>query len=354
MISFLNSLKSPWGGAKVRPEGDFSQLKIALVSDELTRACLSQSAWVKNLTPLNYMHILRFWKPDIVFVESAWKGIDEAWKFKIASYPDRPERTNRSLKKLVSYARELNIPAIFWNKEDGVHFERFIDSAGLFDTIFTVDETCIPKYRERLGSHVTVDTLMFPVQPLFHRFTGFNFKYHTANFVGSYSKHLHDFRRYWQDIAFQSCSDSGLGLIVYDRNSARKGLNYRYPALPSVQIRHAIAHDKTGMVYKDNLVTLNVNTIVDSPSMYSRRLIEALACGAVIVSNPSPAMEKLFKDFCHIVTSREEMMALFERLKHGPSESDLERARAGAEFVLSNHTWQDRIRQIVETLRLAA
>ena len=352
MKSFLNSLKSPWGGTQVRPEGDFSHLKIALVSDELTRECLSQSAWVKNLTPLNYMHILRFWKPDMLFVESAWKGIDEAWKFRIANYPDHPGRTNKSLQKLVNYARELNIPTVFWNKEDGVHFERFIDSARLFDYIFTVDETCIPRYRDRIGSHARVDTLMFPVQPLFHRFTGFNFKYHTANSVGSYSRHLHDSRRYWQDTAFQTCSESGLGLIVYDRNSGRKNKYYRYPTLPSVQIRHAIQHARTGMVYKDNLVTLNVNTIVDSPSMYSRRLIEALACGAVIVSNPSMAMERMFSGFCHIVTSHDEMMTLFERLKHGPSSLDLERARAGAEFVLSHHTWQDRIKQLIEVLRL--
>lgn len=354
MKSFLSSFKSPWGGIHVRPEGEFSHFKIALISDELTRACLSKSAWVRNLTPLNYMHILRFWKPNVLFVESAWKGIDNAWKFRIASYPDHPERSNKSLRKLVNYARELNIPTVFWNKEDGVHFERFIDSARLFDHIFTVDEICVPKYRKLVDSQVSVGTLMFPVQPLFHQFTGFNFKYYTANFVGSYSKHLHDSRRFWQDIAFQTCSESGLGLIVYDRNSDRKNPHYRYPALPSIQIRHAIQHALTGMVYKDNLVTLNVNTIVDSPSMYSRRLIEALACGAVIVSNPSLAVERMFSDFCHIVTSRDEMQSLFERLKYGPSSQDLERARAGAELVLSQHTWQDRIRQIVEILRLTA
>lgn len=354
MISFLNSLKSPLGGTPILPGGRFVHLKIALISDEFTRVCISQNARVKNLSPLNYKHLLKFWKPDLVFVESAWKGIDESWKFQVAAYPDHPDRNNKSLKKLVKYARKLGIPTVFWNKEDGVHFERFIDSARLFDYIFTVDETCIPRYRQHVAENVHVGTLPFPVQPLFHRFTGFDFKYHTANFVGSYSRHMHDVRRYWQDAAFKACSDSGLGLIVYDRNSDRKAAHYRYPALPSVQVRHVIKHEATALVYKDNLVTLNVNTIVDSPSMYSRRLIEALACGAVIVSNPSLSMERMFSDFCHVVSTREEMMATFERLKHGPSDDDLARARAGAEFVLANHTWEDRLQQLVQTLGLNA
>ena len=290
----------------------------------------------------------------MVFVESAWKGIDDSWKFQIANYPDHPERNNKSLKKLVKYANDLGIPTVFWNKEDGVHFDRFIGSAQLFDYVFTVDETCLPRYRAVLGEKGAVETLPFPVQPIFHSFTGFDFKYHTANFVGSYSRHLHDERRCWQDLAFESCSYSGLGLIVYDRNSDRKAAHYRYPALPSVQVRHAIKHNKTALVYKDNLVTLNVNTIVDSPSMYSRRLIEALACGAVIVSNPSLAMQRMFSEFCHVVSEKAEMLTLFDRLKHGPSGQDLARARAGAEFVLSNHTWEHRLAQIVETLGLSA
>src|SRR5690606_8026690 len=125
----------PLGGAAIPAGGSFSHLKIALVSDELTRACLSHNARVKNLSPFNYKHILKFWKPDLVFVESAWKGVDESWKFQIASYPDYPERNNANLRKLVDYARKKAIPAVFWNKEDSVHFDRFIESARLFDHI---------------------------------------------------------------------------------------------------------------------------------------------------------------------------------------------------------------------------
>ncbi|EAL6101152.1 glycosyltransferase family 1 protein, partial [Campylobacter coli] len=124
-------------------------LKIALIADELTHASLKaeDGVIIKNLTPLNYKLVFYFWKPDFLFVESAWHGFKNKWKYKIASYPDYPKRNNNQLKKLISYAKKNNIPTVFWNKEDHVHFDRFIESAKLFDFIFTVDENCILKYK---------------------------------------------------------------------------------------------------------------------------------------------------------------------------------------------------------------
>ena len=56
-----------------------------------------------------------------------------------------------------------------------MHFDRFIDSAKLFDHVFTVDENCIPKYKAVMGEDASVHTLMFAVQPKFHSFDGFHF-----------------------------------------------------------------------------------------------------------------------------------------------------------------------------------
>lgn len=326
--------------------------KLAVIADELTLSCLKFECLVKNITPLNYRWILRFWKPDYLFVESAWKGHRNTWKYKVAAYPDHPERNNRALAGMVAYARDLGIPCVFWNKEDGVHFNRFIDSANLFDHIFTVDENCIPRYRAVVGDGVTVNTLMFPVQPAIHCFTGFNFKHYRANFVGSYSHHVHDRRRCWQDLMFAAASEAGLGLTVVDRNSDRKSPNYRFPGGLGLEVLPALPHDRTAQVYKDYLVSLNVNTIEDSASMYSRRLVEILACGGIAVTNPSPAVERYFKDFCHVVHDADETKDLFARLKHGPSPDDLARAEAGARYVLEEHTWARRLAEIARVVGL--
>ena len=349
MYSSLSTIFSGWGA---KPGAKFGQLKIALVADELTGSSLAFECQVRNLTPLNYKLLLGFWKPDMLFVESAWNGFGNAWKFKIAAYPDRPERTNMALQKVVAYARERGIPCVFWNKEDGVHFHRFIDSAKLFEHIFTVDENCIDRYRAVVGAAVTVHSLMFAVQPIMHNFSGFNFKHYCGNFVGSYSHHIHDRRRAWQDIFFNAASSQGLGLIVVDRNSNRKSSDYRFPAMPGLQMRPAVLYAKTALIYKDYLVSMNVNTIEDSGTMFSRRLIEILACGGIAVTNPSPAVSRYFKDYCHVLHNEAEAASLFARLKYGPSNDDLERAQAGALYVLREHTWAHRLEQITRVTGL--
>lgn len=326
-------------------------MKIALIADELTCTSLKNEAYVKNITPRNYKFSLRFWKPDILFVESAWQGHKNSWKYKIASYPSYPKRNNHKLQKVVEYAKSLAIPTVFWNKEDGVHFNRFIDSAKLFDHIFTVDSNCISKYRELVDDMVTVNTLMFAVQFKIHNFTGFNFKYNRANFVGSYSHHIHEKRRTFQDLMFASALELGLGLTVFDRNSGRKSQNYRYPKMNDLEVLSAVNYEKTSQIYKDYTLSLNVNTIVDSPTMFSRRLIEILACGGVAVTNPSVSVDRLFKEYCHVVSSKEEMDALFYRVKNfGLTEQDKEMARTGSEYVRQNHTWTHRLEEIMQVI----
>jgi len=321
-------------------------MKIALIADALTSSALRLEARTRHITPLNYKVILTFWKPDILFVESAWQGHRNRWKYKIASYPHHLRRNNKRLSRVVAYAKKLGIPTVFWNKEDGVHFDRFIGSAKLFDHIFTVDKNCIPKYREVVESRVTVNTLMFAVQSSLHNFTGFNFKYNQANFAGSYSHHVHDRRRMWQDMMFQASCQSRLGLSIWDRNSGRKSSDYRYPNKACIHIKPVIPYEKTGQIYKEYLVSLNVNTIEDSETMFSRRLIEILACGGIAVTNASPAVERYFKDYCYVVSTETEATELFDRLKKGPSEEDLQRARAGAEYVAKEHTWTHRLEEI--------
>lgn len=329
-------------------------MKIALISDKLTHDSLNAELYVKikNIIPLNYKVILKLWKPDILFVESAWQGHKNKWKFKIASYPDYPRRNNKKLQKVVSYCKKLGIPTVFWNKEDGVHFDRFIDSAKLFDYIFTVDENCIPKYKKVVDKNTQVNTLMFAVQPKFHNFTGINFKYKESNFVGSYSHHIHNKRREWQDMMFKVSSDI-TGLVVFDRNSERKSKNYRYPILENIKVNKSVSYRETSDIYKDYMISLNVNTIEDSETMFSRRLVEIIACGGIAITNNSPAVEKYFKDFCYTVSNEEELVSLLSRLNTGGLlENDLQRLKEGAKYIAENHTWTHRLEEIYKVLGL--
>lgn len=336
------------------PAGPHAALSVALIADELTRACLRRECRVLDLTPANAERSLRRARPDLLFVESAWHGLDDRWKYRIAAYPEHPERNNHELARVVALARELGIPALFWNKEDGVHFERFIASAALFDHVFTVDANCVPRYRERLPQARTIEPLLFAVQPAVHGFQGIAPRSTRADFVGSYSRHLHTARRELQDLLF-TIAGRTLGLTVYDRNSARRSPHYRYPALPGLEVRPAVPHDATARIYREHLVSLNVNTVQDSPTMFSRRLVEIMGCGALAVTTPALSVERLFAGLCHVVHDEAGTSALFERLRRdGLAARDREMMAAAADHVARHHTWGHRLQQLRERLGVRA
>lgn len=326
-------------------------MKIGLIADNLTASSIGGELFFLNISLFNYKFFLKYLKPDFLFVESVWQGKWNSWRYKVASYPNEKKRSNNDLRKVVDFARSLGIPCIFWNKEDGVHFDRFIDSASLFDYIFTVDENCVSRYKKVLGEDAKVDVLPFPVQPKMHYpIDDFQSIEKRACFVGSYSHHIHDERRKWQDMMFQAAKP--YGLTVYDRNSDRKSKNYRYPALPWIDVRKSVSNKATADIYRKYLVQFNVNTVTDSPTMYSRRLVEALACGSIVVTNPAVSVDKMFAEYCEVVHSREECDDVLERIFKGGGKRELERARAGADYVLREHTWEKRLQQIADTIGL--
>lgn len=320
-------------------------MKIYLISDNLTH----QSLLLENIDLQESWWWLRNANKPILFVESTWSGYKDRWKFQVASYPDHPKRTNEKLVRLVEKAKKRGIPTVFWNKEDGVHFDRFIDSARHFDHIFTVDANCVERYRAVVPASTTVDVAMFPVQPRIHNYQGVNFKHMEANFVGSYN--LHAVRRERQAMLFAAAHEAGLPVNIFDRHSDSHISNYRYPEHEyGLRIHPAVSYPETATIYRDYLVSLNVNTVEDSPTMFSRRVVEVLACGGILVSTPSVSMEQIFKEYCHIVYSQEEAVELFARLKHGPTKQDLEMARAGSDFVLNHFTWNQFLQKIQDTI----
>jgi len=326
-------------------------IKIAIISDELTYLALENSA-VKclKIKSKNWFQLFKIYKPNFILVESAWRGHKDEWRYKIANYPDYPERSNVELRKLLEMADKYNIPAVFWNKEDGAHFNRFIDSASLFKYVLTVDSNCVERYRAILGSSVKVGVLPFAVQPKFHYPSNLPPCYNESLFVGSYSQHIHDSRRQWQDMAFSAAS--AYGLTIVDRNSDRKSGVYRYPDLPNMTIKSAVPYDQTSKIFRQYSHCLNVNTVTDSPSMFSRRLIEIMACGRLAVTNPSLSVSTHFEGMCEVIESKEQADELFAQLSRGYTKQQKEMMRYASDHVLQNYNYDQWIKHIVDFIGL--
>lgn len=327
-------------------------ISIALVSDELTAFSLNneKDITVKHLTTHNWTWLFKIFKPDFILVESCWRGFKDAWRYKIANYPDYPERNNVELRKLLEMADKYNIPAVFWNKEDAAHFNRFIDSASLFKYVLTVDSNCVERYQVILGNKVKVGVLPFAVQPEFHYPATSLPRYRKSLFIGSYSKHIHNSRRQWQDKAFSAASAYGLDIV--DRNSQRNPDVYRYPDLPNTTVFPNVPYNKTGDVYRQYSHCINVNTVRDSPSMFSRRLIEIMACGRLAVTNPSLAVETRFEGMCEVIESREQADELFAQLSKGYTPAQEKMMHYASNHVLKTYNYDQWIKQILDFIEL--
>lgn len=335
--------------------GAFGRLKVALVTDHFTADCLSAECRVRAMTPGNFREVIGEWKPDLVFVESAFHGAKGSWRYELAKQPKWLRLGQpKAIYRLIEFARSRGIPTIFWNKDDGAFFDAFIEVAKAVDFVFTADQGSIERYRQHVPGHVPVNTLIMAYQPAFHSFTGFHFVRNEACFTGSYYRRILDERRRFLDMVFDVCEAAALKLNVFDRNHDRlsRHFEFRFPKRRQLHVHGKVPHRDTAQIYKNHVVSINVNSITDSETMFSRRLLEILACGGIAVTNASRAVDRHFREFCHVVNTPEEAFDLFSRLRHGPSRDDMARAEAGATYVRQHHTWAHRLEEICNIVKI--
>ena len=259
---------------------DLRSLRVGIIADEFTTETLRPTF---DLVPLDRQG----WRDqleglDLVFVESAWKGNDGQWLRGVGRYDDE----HADIVALLARARELDIPSVFWNKEDPVHIERFIATASLCDHVFTTDANCVPRYLAAgVGTVRTASGLPFYAQPLIHNpLPGARAYDPSVAYAGTY---------YGERYAKRSAELSRLltvaqpfGLAIYDRQAAIPDSPYHFPAIFRGNVRGSLPYDAVIDSYKSHLANLNVNSVADSPTMFSRRVVEVAASGGVVLSGP--------------------------------------------------------------------
>jgi spore maturation protein CgeB len=321
-----------------------SKITIACIFDEFTTQSYQHEC---NLVPVplhDWKAVLSSTRPDLLMVESAWKGSAGEWEFKVGKYANQD---HSELKSLIKWCQNNDIPTVFWNKEDPIHFDKFIDAAKLFDVIFTTDANLIPKYKKE-ADHNKVYSLQFSAQPKLHNPIQKYKKEHSICFAGSYYANRHEDRRKDMDEMLDIAKD--FGLVIYDRNYERNKAgetSFSFPERFKENVVGTLPYSEIDKAYKGYDFILNVNSVKESPTMFSRRVFEGLACGTPVLSTYSTGVKKTFPEIVLIAEKASDLNPLLKRLNDDRLAYE-EIALKGIREVYSNHLYEHRLQRILE------
>ena len=109
------------------PKWRRDEINVACILDEFSYECFKHEVNLRKLTKKNYLDLLGNGDIDFLFAESAWNGNDGEFVY---GFTGSLQSVNAlAVKEILEVCKEYKIPTVFWNKEDPVNYDKFIDIA---------------------------------------------------------------------------------------------------------------------------------------------------------------------------------------------------------------------------------
>ncbi len=314
----------------------------AVILDDFSELALGYEWRQVPVTPERWKAQLSSSRPDLLFVESAWNGNAGAWRLAMTG----EQGPSDELRALVEGCRSLGIPTVFWNKEDPPNYDRFIETARLFDHVFTVDAGRLPDYERDLG-HSRVGLLPFGAQPRIHTPVRHGAgRSREVAFAGSYFADKHDERRRQMEYVLEPALP--LGLEIFSRMAGRDK-RYQFPKVYAGSLVGSLPYRRMLGAYTAYKVFLNVNSVVESPTMCARRLFELSAAQTPVLSGPAASIEPFFGDTIRVTHDAEETgRELRALLQHAEYRDRL--ALRAHRRVFDEHLYGHRVDTVLESV----
>lgn len=311
------------------------RLKVASIMDEFTYLSYDPECNLLQLTPQNWLTELESFRPELLMIESAWRGKNDLWGSKVG-------HMSQEVVSIVEWCRVNSIPTIFWNKEDPVHFETFLNTAKLFDYVFTTDIDCISRYKTAL-KHDRVYLLPFAAQPKVNNPVE---KYKRKNafcFAGAYYAKYPERTRDLGD--FLLSLPDFKPVDIYDRNFGKNDSLYQFPDEYKPFIVGTLPYSEIDKAYKGYYYSINLNSIKQSQSMFARRVFELLASNTITISNFSRGVRAMFGGLVFTADSGSEQVRRLRNIA-GNSLKVKQLRLMALRKVMLEHTYQDRLAYI--------
>lgn len=314
---------------------DIKKIKIAAIMDEFTYNSFKYECDLLQLSFDKWKNEIENFKPDLLFIESAWKGKNDSWATKISN-------CSTELVDLVKWCNTKNIPTMFWSKEDPVHFDTFLNVAKIVDYVFTTDVDCVSYYKNKVG-HNRVYLLPFAAQPSIHNPIEKYQRKDKFNFAGSYYLRYPERQRDFESLI--EAVKEFKSVDIYDRNFDNPHPHYTFPNKYKSMILGKLSFEEIDKAYKGYKFGINMNTIKQSQSMFARRVFELMASNTVVVSNFSKGVRNFFGDL--VICSDNKDQIIKQISPYCQDEVLYKKLRLlGLRKIMAEHTYADRLSYI--------
>ncbi|MGQ0335410.1 glycosyltransferase [Halomonas elongata] len=322
-----------------------SDFKAISIMDEISEECWKYEFKSFRIDRKKYKEQVETSTAKFAFLESCWKGNGGTWEYAFTS-PGLQHANAQALLDLIPRVKE-RMPVVFWNKEDPMHYERYLPIAKQANVIFTTDSNKLASYKKDVPDADVYAVPFAAQQKICNPSDRFRAEPETVCFAGSYYGVGHDERKRQMDALLPSIIE--FKGAIYDRFSKIDSDRYKFPEKFQPFIRDAVPFHEVVKLYKRFKVFLNVNTIVDSPTMMSRRVYELLACGTPVVSTPSKAIEEQFSGIVHVANDAQEANQIIKKLLTDDNYWN-RTSHLGYREVMTKHTYAHRLGDIKKAL----
>lgn len=330
----------PWTPLRKYPN---SSLRIAGIVGNRLYQGLRFEGELLVLTPENWRRVLRFGKPHFLLMESFWNTATGHWHMaqSLASHG------REELMEIVSLARNLSIPTVYWNTQDHVFHGHYNDFARHFDHVFCAD----PREAEALRVEgVRAEELLPAVQPAL--FNPFRLYEHADAFsLGVLYDGWADLDRLTERLSIlHEVKKYGLSIIESRYSIFHRRLDY----LPEYRdcILGCVTHESRLLALRHARAAMTFEHTLSSPTTQQWITLESAACRIPVVHHGEPSKSDIRHGCIIPRPDRLDFLSEFVRFR----EDDLYRERMahhGWRYVYQNHTFAHRVQSICKTVGIA-
>lgn len=317
-----------------------SNLNVGIIADEF----LFNS--FKNVVNLEYISFnnYKLKNYDFVIFASTWRGIDNSWEG--CAHPSNKKRDY--MIELVKKFNDLNIPTIFYSKEDPVNYTLFKSLALHCKYIFTSALEVVDWYKEYTENE-NVNVLQFGINPFIHNPVNTRTKFaekfkdeiiFAGSWLSKYPVRMNETKKLFDAILKENAP-----LTIIDRNLKLEDPRYQFPSEYIKNLAPPLPHNDLMNLHKIIRWSINMNSVKYSQTMFANRVYELQAFGNILLSNYNTGINNTFPNV-RITNTGEDF-----RVIYNTSEKDIRELQAKSiRNVFREHTTFHRVNQIASTI----